>query len=1314
MSQAVLLEPRNHNNTKSTTKTDSSKLENIFNCVNKLNYQERIQAVQRIFSNSIIDGFSFAAKLGLSKKDIVNILTSPEVVIKQKDNLKVFIRELEKVEGFDANPFFDPLNSGTKGLVPDPLAEYLYETLFSLTTQAINNPNSFFEKYRDKIESRQGGEVLRMIDIYYSKFLDQYSIKQEEQTLSKPEYETAIDAALLSNLLKKRNLFSGTVVYLDIIKKLNLDPYSKEGTDLLQSLQYGKTTINSELIPEEAVNQWYNQLGLDKSGLIPYKNLEVIRHIKITHSKALLKKEIKAQISLISGDRLELVQNNNGEFEINERTNGVDNNSLELFRYETETSPDLLVLRKYLDSKLGPVKIIGSTSAINVDNKKLIAYFLISDKSNNCYLVSNTVGYEPKITKLTSHKTYSMLNSFNQGDRHAITMYREEKKDYFAFYQGKSYIIPSYSGGIAKVILLKHNLVYIEKSDNQEVLVIPYGLPVSNGSNLKFRLIKNVGEFQGKIYYTGLTDKGTCLVYDNQIITVPNRGKIFSFISNVVSFGNKIQFVAITHNNEIIDQDGKLIILDASIQNPRDLTMTGKGSFFRCNDTPFCMVASTQTGIQSFTTLDGKTIRELPNSKLFSSKQGLIVLVSTANGPRLFLNGQEVILENEVKKSEILWAGTILGQLCYVFLKDNQFNFFNGKEIVRLKDTIPISSVKFLKDIVLNDKNELSILFTNGEIYCLNKVIPKNTEKERTDDLKKLLVLLNSVASPSETLLDEVQDKVTSTDRSNRYIAAYNELLRAKALELLKLIPGKKEIIGSEYAQKKLESLFPDIFKQERQPFFKLLLPSFQKVLGWVDQTKIVGGDPKEKATQTMLTLSHHYQGFLATNHFLIYDQDADIWNNVALPLKFKQSGEVEALTATILPSKNQDTIVLPLAQNAFIVPERVVAEAENHQTTIPNLENMGLASKVVINQNFSKVKYTQLIPRFTTPPVEISKKELEHLRHNVISMIGQNVNKTLYSSPPEVKDFLKSIKDKTPLEKLMAIQAFVKDHSYYDLDYKEIQNEFEKAGTKNLLLLMQSRLQDLRAKDPSISLDILYTGVCADFAKITCSILREAGFVSGFASGYLVNGKVVSDINAHGVAFILWPSSEGIQIVYVDSTPSTGDTPFLPYIIPSINEQLITSEAEKIINSKQSKIETSIVEYAAKIPTMTNGELENCLNEMSNKFISRLDYAKLKGFFDFCRFSGALKIIKEKNPDFLIGLSLNQRVITATSIPLELCNLQALLDDLQKLKTDLSGEDPLSLKILLNFIESAKEHFSVNQYNFLMAAIRYLNPQNI
>ena len=169
----------------------------------------------------------------------------------------------------------------------------------------------------------------------------------------------------------------------------------------------------------------------------------------------------------------------------------------------------------------------------------------------------------------------------------------------------------------------------------------------------------------------------------------------------------------------------------------------------------------------------------------------------------------------------------------------------------------------------------------------------------------------------------------------------------------------------------------------------------------------------------------------------------------------------------------------------------------------------------MIENNDIQEIVYSIEQPIISQKIQDITNKDYDSFKKQFISAYGEKdstiskkTDTPLYEIITQMDEeellFLDSIKGNTPKEKLILIEKYVRNHSFYDMDNKEVIDLKEDKSIDERTYVCQKRIDELKAKKPELASQLenkKRAGVCADFATITVSMLRQAGFLSGVIS---------------------------------------------------------------------------------------------------------------------------------------------------------------------------------------------------------------------
>ncbi|MFZ5392027.1 MAG: transglutaminase-like domain-containing protein [Patescibacteria group bacterium] len=379
------------------------------------------------------------------------------------------------------------------------------------------------------------------------------------------------------------------------------------------------------------------------------------------------------------------------------------------------------------------------------------------------------------------------------------------------------------------------------------------------------------------------------------------------------------------------------------------------------------------------------------------------------------------------------------------------------------------------------------------------------------------------------------------------------------------------------------------------------------------DNIKILGGDPEEKGPGLeVMKFGREYKGF-------IYDQilgkcdNGKNWSKIDFPATFLLTEPTKETTVTINVDKKWDKIILPKPVQSAIISSRIKGITSKGKEI--SLEKSGTTNKfgqrtVIFNpkDNIAQLRYSWKENQFETKMLEI--EEYDSFRNKFIweTKISDLTSDIAPKMDENFGEILEKIELLSPKGKVEAIEEFVKKIGYYDMKNAETLEDKNDITLDERLILMKSRMDSLK-KNPKMAGKLekkFVAGVCADYALLTVALLRKAGFMAGYASGFDVNGKVATSKEAHAKAFVLWPDKDGnATLQLVDGTPGGIDEKqqneidgFLNIETIEKKEKITEQKKERKIKTVKERVQELMSLRVEDIAKIDNGELEKILND--------------------------------------------------------------------------------------------------------------------
>ncbi len=632
----------------------------------------------------------------------------------------------------------------------------------------------------------------------------------------------------------------------------------------------------------------------------------------------------------------------------------------------------------------------------------------------------------------------------------------------------------------------------------------------------------------------------------------------------------------------------------------------------------------------------------------------------------------------------------------------------------------------------------------------------KNEESGGLSDFEKeQLDLLNLIHSPSiEGVNNYLNKNVKNNNRldflSSGQLQSLNSVLNSDKKLKIDTFSAKVDRFPSKVATRLLFQLFPEILiKKEREKKEKNNFWAKRGFLGggfggkaegknqekgqaggFIDRSSsrqeantYEGGGFSEKGRipEKILSSREKIEYMMVNNIFGKYDNN---WKKIDFRLSNEISLPSKEISVTLHSVGNTANISLPKPLESRIIPERVKGIKESGEEISLNVSVNSLGEAVVIDSyNVKEIVYSFKISEFFEPLEDLKKESY----NKFISSLEykEDLTEDISDLSEYLNIFIKSIENKSPKEKVLAIENYVKNNGYYDKDNQEISDLKKGKSIDEIIYVMELRAQELQENDKNKN-QKKYAGVCADFAILTTALLRKAGIASGYLKGYnFDDDKTATENGSHGCSFVLWPNKNGqSRIIKVDGTPmgSGASIGFSLEAKENQSKQEKKQAQEKALEEVEKIKEVLSSRDEAEISKLSNGQLETVLNNTLKYAVNHNNlkvietvlqsywYSPIKKSDDNTEITKflkdeieSLKLKEDKNGDFFIGEAGSQ--------------LFSLSEDFVKRFSE-RKTDTESLKRGLGILEKvydlSKDILNDVESKSLLLTIQYLKAKNI
>jgi hypothetical protein len=549
------------------------------------------------------------------------------------------------------------------------------------------------------------------------------------------------------------------------------------------------------------------------------------------------------------------------------------------------------------------------------------------------------------------------------------------------------------------------------------------------------------------------------------------------------------------------------------------------------------------------------------------------------------------------------------------------------------------------EEVILDHESMLGALKNNSGAVMTNLIFLKYFKKPVVDDIKMWL----TVDRGRPDWKQRASDVFSRTPLVGKM---FSHMLRTNPEEFLDSMTAVQDRTDRIYLDNLLNKLDPILKNARKQkPSLRSLLNqtlgrnSEQSVdyLREKQSTEVWGGDPEKGHDQELFRVNDESGEMYATGVFLGAKEvgaSKGKFNKVSVEIDESVDGTTSEITGTIALSQQvSGSLIIPKRIGARIISDRVkiVMEDGTEQKVGVRKNEYG---EDIVDINFRKgmksLVWSQEVPDVPYLPSDIAEREYAKVR-------GES-NKDLPRLSPEDEYFLKSIENKSPKERLYAIEEYAQSVSYYDFKNGEVKDEKRGLSPEERISFMEIRCKELAKNNEALRASgKRYAGVCADFSIFTTLLMLKSGLNAGVASGAVPENGVATMAHAHSLSVALWPERAGNRLVSIDGTPTIGldenETKQLRMIrFETLREReekgkvAVRIEHEKAMRMLD-EIDAVLGDSKEAIARIQNGDLERMLNTVLKYEVKEVHTKVITRLFESSRYGG-LPVFSEELGD--------------------------------------------------------------------------------
>ncbi len=523
------------------------------------------------------------------------------------------------------------------------------------------------------------------------------------------------------------------------------------------------------------------------------------------------------------------------------------------------------------------------------------------------------------------------------------------------------------------------------------------------------------------------------------------------------------------------------------------------------------------------------------------------------------------------------------------------------------------------------DKGSVALGLAGDYTTFVWRLRPEWNVEEPTGEWQAKLDLLNFIDAPTldgiearqKQAAQQVKEKASLTQRHADVLGEAFASKRDAAQAYLKTNPAVADRSPKQLAELLLNRMVPSIARAKKPSLWSRVRgalsggerPAVSSASAERSSLELMGGGTENLAdTRRVLESREDMDALFVQEKYGRYDADKRTWEKVYFSVRRESPDPAREVTLTLVDVAGAGRVSLMLPLDARLITERVrgLTSANREIPIEPLLNSIGEAT-VEVPPGVVRILYSVERPVVPEPMHDPTPREFERFMREFERAYGKDMTARLASLPHDIEAELKrpEFTSLGPKQKVLYIEELVRRVGWYDVKNQEVSKAKAGQSLEEQIVMCEERLDKLRAGgDPSAFAGKKFAGVCADFALITCALLRKAGFAAGIQTGFHIAGKTAEMKDAHATAFVVWPDGRGgIRIIPVDGTPSSPSAIASRVARPSLEE--LEAKTEKIVEKEVAEAESVIAKLlastkaqdVASIRALKNSRLEHALN---------------------------------------------------------------------------------------------------------------------
>lgn len=384
-----------------------------------------------------------------------------------------------------------------------------------------------------------------------------------------------------------------------------------------------------------------------------------------------------------------------------------------------------------------------------------------------------------------------------------------------------------------------------------------------------------------------------------------------------------------------------------------------------------------------------------------------------------------------------------------------------------------------------------------------------------------------------------------------------------------------------------------------------------------VDSEESIDGDPSMENPRKLMEVSRPLHTVMIRGVYDQYDKESHLWHmSQGLP-EPSADRKTKPVIAKIPFSGGKARLPLPLY--ASIPLDRVVGVGKGGEAIPVKVfhdEKGFVQVEVSSNVKVAEIMYEIQAAEAPADLTDISQREYQAwAKTKQTDQTEKETREIQKSLPPECSNFLKTIENESPQQRVIKIERFVRSIGFYDFANKETFGSKRHVDLSRRMEVMRTRMNELHERHPQIAEQKILAGVCTDFQELTTAMMKASGLRAGRLAGLRVSGEQATVADSHALSYVEWPDKNGErQIIPVDGTPASAVSLEQQEKLRRIRETTVRTKTESVkkeLSKKRDEPRIPMEQDQDESGSETSATKMNEANAQTNQEIQRKTFGE-------------------------------------------------------------------------------------------------------